>query len=161
MPNPAATRHPTTAPITAPHSRSAPLARSTITTVTAIVASAVSGAAPVGAPSGARNDRSKPIGITVTAISMITVPATVGVMKRRSSDRRDEIRNWKRDEATMRVASSAGPPRSSAATDTAMKTPDVPISRMYPAPMRPPIGFAWMSVVIPQTISAAKAAHAR
>ncbi len=92
---------------------------------------------------------------------MITVPATVGVMKRRSSESRDEMRNWKSDEATMRVASSAGPPRSSAATDTAMKTPEVPISRMYPAPIRPPMGFAWMSVVMPQTISAAKAAQVR
>ena len=132
MPNPAATRQPHTAPITAPQRRRAPRARSTITTVTTNVARAVSGAAPRAAPSGARKERSKPIGITVTAMSMITVPATVGVMMRLSSERRDEIRNWKSDEATMRVASSAGPPRSSAATDTAMKTPEVPISRMYP-----------------------------
>ena len=99
--------------------------------------------------------------MTVTAISMMTVPATVGVMTRRSSDSRDEIRNWKSDDATIKVASSAGPPRSSAATDTAMKTPEVPISRMYPAPIRPPIGLAWIRVEMPQTISTANAAQVR
>ena len=100
------------------------------------------------------------MGMTVTAISMITVPATVGVITRRRSDRRDEIRNWNREEATISVASSAGPPRSSAATDTAMKTPDVPMSRTYPAPILP-IGLACTSVVMPQINSAAKAAQVR
>ena len=106
------------------------MARSTIAIVIAIVASAVMGAAAGPAPSGAANTRSKPMGITVTAISMITVPATVGVITRRSSDRREEIRNWKSDDATISVASNAGPPSWSAATDTAMKTPEVPMSRM-------------------------------
>ena len=129
--------------------------------VITMVASAVNGAAAGSAPSGARKSRSKPIGITVTAISMMTVPATVGVMTRLSSDSRDAIRNWKSDDATMSVASSAGPLRSSAATDTAMKTPDVPMSRMYPAPMRPPIRFAWISVDIPHTIRTANAAQVR
>ena len=54
-------------PITDPHSRRAPVARSTIAIVIAIVASAVMGAAAGPAPSGAANTRSKPMGITVTA----------------------------------------------------------------------------------------------
>ena len=75
------------------------------------------------------------MGMTVTAISMMTVPATVGVMTRLRSESRDASRNWNSDDATISVASSAGPPYSSAATDTAMKTPDVPMSRTYPAPI--------------------------
>ena len=130
------------------------------TTVMAIVVRAVSGAAAGAAPSGATKSRSKPMGMTVTAISMITVPATVGVMKRRSSERREEIRNWKSDEATIRVASSAGPPSCSAATETAMKTPEVPINRTYPAPILPS-GLAWIIVEMPHTMSAANAAQVR
>ena len=68
--------------------------------------------------------------MTVTAISMITVPATVGVMMRRSSDRCDASRNWKIAEVATSVASMPGPPSASAATATAMKAPDVPIRRM-------------------------------
>ena len=100
------------------------------------------------------------MGMTVTAMSMMTVPATVGVMKRRSSERRQEMRNWKADDATIRVASNAGPPNCRAATDTAMNTPEVPISRMYPAPILPS-DLAWSSVEIPHTMSVANAAQVR
>ena len=72
---------------------------------------------------------SKTMGITVTAISMITVPATVGVRIRRSSDRRFESANWNSEEMTTSVASIAGPPSASAVTQMAMKAPDVPIIR--------------------------------
>ena len=98
--------------------------------------------------------------MTVTAISMITVPATVGVMRRLSSDSREASRNWKSAEAATSVASMPGPPCASAATDTAMKAPDVPISRMYPAPKRPN-RLACTIVVMPLTRSAAEAAHDR
>ena len=66
----------------------------------------------------------------VTAISMITVPATTGVMIRRRSASFQERPNWKREDAMTSVASSPGPPCTSAATDTAMKAPDVPMRRM-------------------------------
>ena len=70
---------------------------------------------------------SKTMGMTVTAISMITVPATVGVRIRLSSESRAERANWKSEEMTTSVASMAGPPLASAATHTAMKAPEVPI----------------------------------
>ena len=69
------------------------------------------------------------IGMTVTGISMITVPATVGVKMRRNRDRRAASANWNREEITTRVASMAGPPCAIAAMQTEMKAPDVPISR--------------------------------
>ena len=102
----------------------------------------------------------KMIGITVTAISMITVPATVGVMIRRSSESRSESRNWNSAEMATRVASRPGPPSTSDVTQTAMKAPEVPMSSGYPAPMRP-TRTACMIVVIPLTRSAAKTAHVR
>ena len=71
---------------------------------------------------------SKTIGMTVTGISMMTVPATVGVRIRRSSESRHASRNWKREEMTTRIASMAGPPWASAATQMAMKAPEVPIT---------------------------------
>ena len=71
---------------------------------------------------------SNTIGITVTAISMITVPATVGVSILRSRDSRAASANWNSEEMTTRVASSAGPPYARAATHTAMNAPEVPIS---------------------------------
>ena len=58
----------------------------------------------------------KTMGITVTAISMMTVPATVGVRIRRNSE-----------EARTSVASIPGPPLASAAMQTAMKAPEVPM----------------------------------
>ena len=125
-----AVTHPATIPITGPHMRITPAARSTITSVTPRVTSAVTGPAAGAAPSGTCSTRSRTSGMTVTAISMITVPATVGVMRRRSSDRRDARRNWKSAEVATSVASMPGPPSASAVTDTAMKAPDVPIRRM-------------------------------
>ena len=61
--------------------------------ITSTVARAVSGAPAGGAAAGTSASMSKTIGITVTAISMITVPATVGVNTRRSSDSRVARRN--------------------------------------------------------------------
>ena len=56
--------------------------------MTSTVTSALSGADKGGAPSGTSLSVSKTMGITVTAISMITVPATVGVSTRRNSENR-------------------------------------------------------------------------
>ena len=57
--------------------------------MTAMVTPAVTGPAIGAAPSGTVSMRPKTMGMTVTAISMITVPATVGVMMRLSSESRD------------------------------------------------------------------------
>ena len=97
--------------------------------MTSTVAKALNGAAGAGDPSGTLLNISKMIGITVTGISMMTVPATVGVRIRRNRERRAESANWKSDETTTNVASIAGPPSAIAAMQTAMKAPDVPIKR--------------------------------
>ena len=117
--------------------RNVPVAFSAITTMTRIVAKALTGAAGAGTPSGTSVSMSKMIGITVTATNMMTVPATDGVRIRLNSDNHVEKMNWKSEDITTRVASIAGPPSASAATQTAMKAPEVPISRTYPAPNRP------------------------
>ena len=100
---------------------------------------------------------SNTIGMTVTAISMMTTPETIGVNIRRSSESRAASRNWNSDDMTMRVAMVAGPPDDSAATHTAMNAPDVPMMSTWPEPIRPTL-TAWRMVVTPLTASAAKAA---
>ena len=87
---------------------------------------------------------------------MITVPATVGVMMRRRIERRPARRNWKSDEAITSVVSRAGPPCTSAATETAMKAPEVPMMRTYPDPRRPS-RMTWTMLVRPLTMSAPNA----
>ena len=66
-----------------------------------------------------------------------SVPATAGVIRRRNRASRVDRVNWNSDERTTRVASSAGPPSTRAATLTAINVPDVPMRREYPAPIRP------------------------
>ena len=96
----------------------------------------------------------------VTEISIITVPATAGVISRRNRASRVDRVNWNNDERTTRVASKAGPPSTRAATQTAINVPDVPIRREYPAPIRP-TRTACITVVKPLTVSAAKTAQVR
>ena len=128
--------------------------------MTRAVATAHTGAAAGGAPAGTWVSMSKTIGITVTAMSMMTVPATVGVRIRRRSESRAERANWKRDETTTRVASMAGPPSAIAVTQTAMNAPEVPIMSTYPAPTRP-TRTACSTVVRPLTATAANTAQER
>ena len=73
-----------------------------------MVTAALAGAAAGGTPSGTSVNMPKMIGMTVTGISMITVPATVGVKIRRSHASRAESMNWHSEETMIRVASSAG-----------------------------------------------------
>ena len=75
-------------PITGDHSRNPGGARSTRAPTTTMVASAAAGAAACDVPSGTSVKESNTIGMTVAAISMITVPATTGVNIRRSSESR-------------------------------------------------------------------------
>ena len=93
------------------------------------VAAALAGTPAEAGPSAASATMLKAMGMMVTEISMITVPATNGVMTLRSKDRCDARANWNSDETTTKVASSPGPPSASAVTDTAIKTPDVPMRR--------------------------------
>ena len=142
------------------HRRHIPEARSVSPTMTSAVTAALAGAAAGGTPSGTSVNMPKMIGMTVTGISMITVPATVGVKIRRIRESRAESANWHSEETMIRVASIAGPPSASAVTQTAMKAPEVPMRRTYPAPMRP-TRTACNTVVSPLTASAAKIAHDR
>ena len=115
--------------MTGAHRRSTPDALSAMPAITSNVSKALTGAADAALPSGTSFSNPKMIGITVTGISMMTVPATVGVRIRRNSDRRVASANWNSAETTTRVASIAGPPLAIAATQIAMKAPDVPMAR--------------------------------
>ena len=125
-----------------------------------IVTSALTGAAEGSHSSGVSANMSKMMGMTVTGISMMTVPATVGVRIRRKKDRFTEMENWPREERATSVASIAGPPSASAVMQTAMNAPEVPISRTYPAPIRPN-RTACRMVVAPLIRTAANTADER
>ena len=77
------------------------------------------------------------IGMTVTAMSMMTVPDTTGVKIRRNKESFAAKRNWNSEEMTIRLAIVAGPLFVSAATHTAMNAPDVPMMSTCPAPTSP------------------------
>ena len=79
-------------------------------------------------PSGTSSNISNTTGITVTAINMMTTPATVGVMSFRNQASRAASANWNMAAINTSVASMAGPPSAIAATQTAMNAADVPMS---------------------------------
>ena len=81
-------------------------------------------------PAGMSSKRSKTDGSTVTGTSMSTVPDTVGVITRRNSDSRAANSSCTIADATMSVASRAGPPSTSASTLTAMTALVGPTERM-------------------------------
>ena len=128
--------------------------RSTRTATVTIVATAAMGAPARDVPSGTSVSVSKTMGMTVAAISMITVPDTAGVKMRRNNESRDASANWNSEEMMIRVAIMEGPPSTMAATHTAMKAPDVPMMSTCPAPTRP-TRMACSAVVMPLTMSAA------
>ena len=140
------------------HNRQIPEARSASAAETIRVTAALTGAAAAGVPRGTVVSMSKRIGMTVAAIRAITVPATTGVMMRRSMESLAASANWNTAEMTIRVASRPGPPSTSAATQTAMKAPEVPMMRMWPAPNRP-TRTACRIVLRPLMTSAAKTAQ--
>ena len=147
-------------PMSGDHSRHRGDARKTRAATVPSVATAATGAAADAVPSGTCVNASKTSGITVTAISMITVPLTTGVKMRRNSGRRAASKNWNSAETTTRLAIVDGPPFTSAVTQTAMKAPDVPMKSTCPAPNRP-TRTAWRMVVAPLISSAANMAHDR
>ena len=115
--------------MTGAQSRMLRVAVSAMTIIAPMAVSALAGALHDDFPSGEAATMSKTRGITVTAINITTVPATVGVSRRRNSESFAANRNWNNDEATTSVASRLGPPCSKAVTHTAMNAPEVPISR--------------------------------
>ena len=117
--------------------RSVPAAFSEMPQMTTAVASALSGAPSAGLPSGTSSSRPNTNCSTVTGISMMTVPETVGVRMRRNSARRADRRIWKSAEMATRVASIAGPPSATAVMQTPMKAAELPITSTWPPPIRP------------------------
>ena len=107
-------------PISMDHGRQRGGARSTRAVDTISVTAATHSPANAGAPSGTSLNRSKQMGSTITAISISTVPDTVGVITRRSCGSHLATPKKKRAEATIRLASIAGPPSSRASTDNAI-----------------------------------------
>ena len=144
--------------MTGDQSRKAGGARRISPPTTSRVTSAAVGAAASGVSAGTSVREEKISGITVAAMSMITVPATTGVNTRRSHESRLAIRNWKSDDTTTRLAMVAGPPSTRAATHTAMKAPEVPMMRTCPEPIRPSLR-AWRAVVSPLITRAANTAQ--
>ena len=65
--------------------------------------------------------------IAEAATSTSVVPATVGVIKRRRSDRRAVNINWNTVETMISDDISAGPPSSSAVAQIRMKAEDGPV----------------------------------
>ena len=110
MPKTPATTQPEMMPMTGAQRRQTPAARRVTATVMTIVAAALAGAAAGDAPSVTWGSMSKMMGMTVTAISMITVPQTVGVKMRRSRASRADRANCTRAEAATSEASIPGPP---------------------------------------------------
>ena len=100
------------------------------TTKITSVTPAVTGAAAGETPSGTSVSFRRMSGPMVIGISISTVPATVGVKMRRSSESLVARANWKREDTTIRLASSPGPPWLSAETQTARNALEVPMSRI-------------------------------
>ncbi len=73
---------------TGDHNRNEAVARSTKAAMVTIVTTTTTGGAADGVPSGALPRMSKTMGMTVAAISMITVPETTGVNTRRRTESR-------------------------------------------------------------------------
>ena len=92
------------------------------------------GAATGGAPSGKSESLPSTTVIIVEASNMRTVPATNGLMTRRSQESREMNTNCINDEATIRLDSNAGPPANSAEIQMAMKADAELMLREYPDP---------------------------
>ncbi len=99
------------------------------------------------------------MGMTVAAISMMTVPETTGVKIRRRTNSRAARANWNSEVTTIRLAMTAGPASTSAATQTPLNVPEVPITSRWPEPNRQNCAPCKM-VVNPLTTSAANTPQA-
>ena len=116
--------------------RQRPLARNVKITETSTVIPAMSGPAEAEAPAGRSWRVSKAIGKTLTAISIVTVPETVGVMIRRSVGSHQASATRTRLQTIIRLANVAGPAAEIVATMIAMNMAAGQVSAMCPAPNR-------------------------
>ena len=146
--------------MTGAHNRRLPEDFNAMAMTNTMVTRALAGALQSDLPSGDAFTMSKMSGITVTAMSISTVPATTGVTSRRNNESLAASKNWNSEDATTSTANKPGPPSTSAVTHTAMNAPEVPTSSTYPAPMRPN-RTAWRIVLTPLTIAAANTAQVR
>jgi hypothetical protein len=98
--------------------------------MTTKVTTAINGPAELSSsrPAGASLIMAKQIGKTVTAISIMMVPPTVGVMILRKALRRWANANCINAETMTSVASNGTPPASTASMEMAMKAPEVPMN---------------------------------
>ncbi len=97
---------------------------------------AITGPETVGAPAGRSWTRSKVIGSTLTAISMVTVPVTTGVKIRRSVGSHQASATWITQHTTSRLTNVAGPTAEIVATMIAMNSAAGQDSTIWPAPNR-------------------------
>ena len=139
--------------------RHAPGAFSVSPPITTTVTSALTGAAGTGLPAGTLDSKSPTAGSTVSEISMITVPETVGVRIRWNSASRQDSTSGTRAVMTTSVASSAAPPSVTAVMLTEMKAAEAPISSTWPPPNRLRRNACRM-VVRPDTATVANTAQA-
>ena len=97
---------------------------------------AISGPTVAGVPAGRSWSVSNAIGKTLTAISIVTVPETVGVMIRRSVGSHQASATWTRLHTISKLAKVAGPAAGIVATMIAMNIAAGQVSTMWPAPNR-------------------------
>ena len=128
--------------------------------MTRTTASAHSGAADGGVSAGTALSRLKTAGMTVTGISMTTVPETDGVRTRWNSESRAARTRGTTEAINTRIAISAGPPSATAVMQTAMKAPEAPITSTWPEPSRQ-ARKACRTVVAPQIATVANTAQER
>ena len=142
------------------HNRNAPVTRRPSTITTTSVINATSGPAKEATSSGTARTRLPAMGITVVASRSSAVPATTGVIIRRSNGSQMDSSNWARTPATRSAVSMGGPPSFRAGTPTTISETLAAVIRTCPVPnlqTRP----ACRAVMHPQTISVANAAHTR
>ena len=101
-------------------SRQRPLARRVVITETSNVIPAIAGPAIGGASAGRSWMLSNAMGSTLTAISIVTVPETTGVMIHRSVGSHQASAIWIRLQTTIRLANVDSPAMETAVTMIAM-----------------------------------------
>ena len=134
--------------------------RNRVAVTASTVTAAITGAAAPCMPAGISVSKLKMMGMIVTVTRMIVVPATVGVMIRRTRGNWPASKKRKSDEKTTRRANSSGPPEERAVTEIAMKDPEAAMLSTSPDPTRP-TGTACTTVTTPQMMRHAKVAHER
>ena len=159
MPMTAAAAHPTAMPHNGAQRRSVSEPRRVIPTMMARVARAATGA-DQGEDTGASSRRPSATEARESAISIITVPYTVGVMIRLMLNSHLEKMIWNAAETSTRVVIVVGPPSTSAMMQNGMAAKDVYTGKTAPVPMGPS-RTTCSNVDTPITTSVANTSHSR